>query len=61
MKGQMATFVYRCPNTGKKVQGFLAEQAADEDAYDTITCFACRRVHFVNQLTGKVLGEDDDE
>jgi hypothetical protein len=33
----------------------------DDDAYEAITCLACRKVHYVNPTTGKVLGEDDGE
>jgi len=55
----MAPFTYRCPNTGKTVQGFTAEEVSD-DTYESISCLACRKVHFVNPTTGKVLGEDDE-
>lgn len=57
----MASFVYRCPNTGLRVQGFVADDdPADDDAYLPVTCTACTRVHLVNPRTGKVLGEDDE-
>ncbi len=57
----MPPFLYRCPNTGKTVQGFSAEDVSDEpDTYETVTCLACRQVHLINPSTGKVLGEDDD-
>lgn len=49
-------FLYRCPNTGRTVQGLTAE-----DTCEALTCLACRRLHFVNPATGKVLGADDDE
>ena len=52
--------MYRCPNTGQTVQGSTAEETP-EDAYEAITCLACRQSHFVNPTLGKVLGEDDDE
>jgi hypothetical protein len=55
----MAPFLYRCPNTGKTVQGFSAEEV-DDDTYTSITCLACRQVHLVNQRTGKVVGESDE-
>jgi hypothetical protein len=32
-----------------------------DDAYQSITCLACRQSHFVNPTTCKVLGEDQDE
>jgi hypothetical protein len=56
----MAAFLYRCPSTGKTVQGFTAEEVPI-NAYESMTCLACRQLHFVNPTTGKVLGEDDDE
>ena len=52
----MITFVYRCPHTGLNVQGWAADNVADEpETYDAMTCTACGRVHFVNQATRKVL------
>jgi hypothetical protein len=57
---QMPPFIYRCPNTGLKVQGFVAEEVAnDSDAYETITCLACQQVHLVNPANGRVLGDDE--
>jgi len=56
----MTPFLYRCPNTGYQVQGFVAEESNDPENYQTVTCLACQRVHLVNPTTGKVLGEDDE-
>jgi len=57
----VAPFLYRCPNTGYRVQGFAAEDAsADPKSYQAITCLACQQTHLVNPTTGKVLrGEDE--
>jgi hypothetical protein len=55
------TFIYKCPNTGLRVQGFVADDPAGDGSYQAVTCHACRGVHLVNSRTGKVLGEDDDE
>ncbi len=54
-------FVYRCPNTGKQVQGWAAEDPyeSETDAYESVRCIACMGVHMVNQKTGEVLGADD--
>jgi hypothetical protein len=56
-------FLYRCPNTGYRVQGFVAEDvsesAAPED-YEAVTCLACQAVHLVNPKTGRVLGSEDE-
>jgi hypothetical protein len=57
----VAPFLYRCPNTGRRVQGWVADDPTeDDDAFQQVTCLACAQVHFVNPETGRVLGEDDD-
>jgi len=49
------TFVYLCPVTGFRVQGWLADDpAADKATYETVTCTACGQLHLVNSA-GKVL------
>lgn len=59
----MPSFLYRCPQTGKHVQGWIADDPATfgDNSYEAMTCVACARIHLVNPKTGKVLGEDDDE
>jgi hypothetical protein len=55
------TFLYRCPNTGRNVQGWSADEVTDDDeTYQSFECIACTSVHLVNLKTGKVLGEDED-
>ena len=56
----MPTFLYRCPITGFKVQGYSAEETSDENVYEAVTCIMCSRVHLVNPTKGKVLGETDE-
>jgi hypothetical protein len=57
----VAPFLFRCPNTGYRVQGFIAEDAGEEsESYQAITCLACQQAHLVNPATGKVLGKDDE-
>ncbi len=53
------TFVYQCPMTGYKVQGFVADDPTenDETAFLPVTCTICARVHLVDPKTGKVAGE----
>jgi hypothetical protein len=41
------------------VQGLAARKTPD-DAYESVTCLACRQLHFVNPTTDSVLGEDDE-
>jgi hypothetical protein len=39
----------------------LVTTKREEQAYLRIRCIACNQVHHANQITGKVLGVDDDE
>ena len=56
------TFIYRCPNTGFRIQGYVAEETSDdENSYEAVACLVCKQIHLVNPSTGKVLGEDDDK
>jgi len=42
----MSLFVYCCPKTGARVQGFAAEDIAeDRHSYEPVTCPACRQIH----------------
>ena len=59
----MTTFLYRCPTTGRNVQGWVAEEVNSDNGdnvYETLLCLACNRHHVVNPSTGKVLGADND-
>ena len=58
----MATVVFRCPATGLKVQGLVADEMMSEaaDYYVSIECTACTRSHLVNPENGKVLGNDSE-
>ena len=54
----MVTVLYRCPNTGFRVQGYPAEEeSVDRDGHLPVTCLACKFVHLVNPKTGEVLGQ----
>jgi hypothetical protein len=56
----MRPFVFRCPTTGFRVQGFAPDDDESEgagDVYHGITCLACGLMHFVNPKTGKTAGE----
>jgi hypothetical protein len=57
----MATFLYHCPPTGRKVQGWAADDAAPGDAqvFVPVTCLACGGVHLVNPKTGKTASTDE--
>jgi len=54
----MPLFIYRCPNSGYRVQGFSADDIAeDRHIYEPVTCAVCHQTHHVNPTTGAVLGE----
>jgi hypothetical protein len=46
----MDGYNYLCPNTSFRVQGYTVDETmpADHDAYELVTCLACRKVHLVN-------------
>jgi hypothetical protein len=59
---KMAPFLFRCPNTRRRVQGWIADDPSGNDsAYAPVQCVACRQVHYVNPGTGRVLGGNEDE
>ena len=55
----MAAFIYRCPVSGYNVQAFVADDPTNdgEDAFRSVTCTVCGRVHLVNPKTGRVIGD----
>jgi hypothetical protein len=57
----MAPFLYHCPATGLRVQGWTEVEESEwtDDDYESISCLACGGVHFVNPKTGKNIGEKD--
>jgi hypothetical protein len=56
----MPAFIFRCPHTGLKVQGFVDDDVDKGNAFETIACSACGEVHLVNPESGRVVGQDDD-
>jgi hypothetical protein len=56
----MATFLYRCPNTRLHVQGWVADEPSqpEKQNYEAMNCLACGGVHFVNPLSGKTINEE---
>ena len=57
----VVSVVFRCPNTGLNVQGWVADDPTEGEAesYEAVTCAACTRVHMVDRKTGRVLGADE--
>ncbi len=38
-------FIYRCPNTGLRIQALAAEEITEgEDTYEAVTCIMCRQL-----------------
>jgi hypothetical protein len=55
----MGPFLYRCPNTGYRVQGWVADdESEDGERYEGVICYACGRLHLVNPKTGETAGDD---
>jgi hypothetical protein len=54
----MATFLYECPITKRRVQGWQPDQEipAAPNTFVSLTCLACGQVHLVNPMTGKTAG-----
>jgi hypothetical protein len=57
----MGTTLFRCPNVGVHVQGWLSDDPSENHArvFETVTCAACQQVHLVNRA-GRVLGPDEE-
>jgi hypothetical protein len=51
--------LYRCPNTGLRVQSYACIKTAD-GAYEVVICTICRGVHLIDARTGTVLGDEKD-
>jgi hypothetical protein len=61
VRATVTAFIYRCPNAGLNVQGWIADDPEKvEGFYEAVTCTACAAVHLVNPETGDVLGADGD-
>lgn len=58
----MSSFLFRCPVTGLQVQGWLDDATKEKRrSFITVACTACSGSHFVNPVTGEVLGEEKDK
>jgi hypothetical protein len=52
--------LFKCPQTSMNVQHWLADEPActsPRDAYETVICQACTKLHFINKSTGRLAGE----
>ena len=55
----MRPFLYRCPNTGQKVQTWAVMTPKTMTRATSIVP-ACAHAHLINPKNGKVLGSDDE-
>ncbi len=58
----MPSFIFRCPHTHYKVQGFVADKDFERNPniYEPILCAICQHIHLISPTSGKVLGDDDE-
>jgi len=56
----MAFCIFTCPNTSLPVQQWVEGGDVAENEYRSIVCNACTKVHFINPMTGKVLGQREE-
>ena len=59
----MPAFLFLCPATGLRVQGWTAADPSTSgaDAFEAVTCHACGQLHLVNPQSGKTVGIDARE
>ncbi|MCK1570800.1 hypothetical protein IVB09_03650 [Bradyrhizobium sp. 174] len=61
MLGYDDTITFRCPTSGEYVQHrFDAESNAARASFILVQCPACGKNHFINRMTRKLLGYEDD-
>jgi hypothetical protein len=58
----MRTLVFKCPTTGRNVQGWFSDDPSEagDESYESVICTACKNVHLVNPASGKTLGAIDE-
>ncbi|MBS0520527.1 MAG: hypothetical protein JSR90_17660 [Proteobacteria bacterium] len=52
-----ATVTYCCPNTGRAAEATIDLATDDAHQYQPHFCLACRKIHLINCVTGRLLGE----
>jgi hypothetical protein len=57
----MATFLFKCPQTGYQVQGHvsLEDESAEDGTFVPVNCPVCAQVHLVDPKTTKVAGAEE--
>ena len=60
-KGKMRKLIFRCTRTGMNVQIHMPDAAPTDhpDAYETVNCPACARIHLINKISGRLLSDNE--
>jgi len=55
----MPPLLFRCPNTGLPVRGFIVEITPNDDSDSDlpVRCLSCHQMHLVGLKTGKITDE----
>jgi len=55
----MPIIYFRCPSTGRDVQGWIADSPDIEDgeSFQPVKCAACGRFHYISPKSAKVLSD----
>ncbi len=57
----MTGITFRCPVTGEHVQYWADDDPeAGRDCFVAVKCVACGKTHFVNWITHKLLGHENE-
>jgi hypothetical protein len=52
--------MFKCPQTSINVQHWLADtEEGEKEAYVSVICQACNRLHFIHNSTGNLLGKTE--
>ena len=54
-RAHMPTFLFKCPSSGYRVQGFVAQEdeTTDHDVFVPVNCPVCAQVHLVDPKPGR--------
>ena len=57
-------YIYRCPATGMRVQGFAEPDEAPQNGrirFVSVECAACGQIHLVDPVTGRLPSEEGED
>jgi hypothetical protein len=57
----MTSIMFRCPTTDQHVQQWIEDDPnAASDAFVLVKCPACGKTHFINRMTHRLLGHENE-